>query len=233
LVDLKADRNHPRKRLRPFASGAVSVGHGLLISISLVIAAVGLAASIGGLWIVLLYAAMSTAYSFFLKEKSLIDVFLLASLYTIRVVAGGVVSGYAVTEWLAGFCIFLFLSLAVAKRVAELLGTRARMGGRLARRGYTNDDVAVLEIMGVSSGFASALVLALYLQSQAAKRLYANPAALFVVVAAVLFWICRVWLQTARGAMHDDPVVWALKDRQAQVLGATVVTAIIFAIGHI
>jgi 4-hydroxybenzoate polyprenyltransferase len=233
LVDLKADRSHPRKRQRPFASGALSVKRGLQLSFLLAAAGLAIAAPVQGVLLVAAYAALSASYSFILKERPLLDVFALASLYTIRLFAGGQVSGHAVTEWLAGFSTFVFLSLALAKRVAELLGTRARAGGHLSRRGYTDEDIPLLEMMGIASAFVASLVLGLYLQSQTAQQLYAHPQWLFAIVLAVLFWICRVWMKTARGAMHDDPVVWAIRDRVSLVLGAAIAAAFVLAVGKV
>jgi 4-hydroxybenzoate polyprenyltransferase len=233
LTDLNADRLHPRKRLRPFASGRVSVRTGLATSLVLGLVGLGISLPAGGLLPLLAYAAISTSYSFFLKEKALVDVFLLAALYTIRIVAGGLVSGYEVTEWLLGFSVFAFLSLAIAKRVAELVGTQARAGGQLARRAYTDQDVPLLQMTGISSGFIAAVVLALYLQSQAARALYAHPKLLMFVVVAALFWFCRVWLETSRGRMHDDPVVWAIKDRPSQLLALVTAAALAAAMGHL
>jgi 4-hydroxybenzoate polyprenyltransferase len=232
LVDLSADRLHPRKRLRPFASGEASVRTGVLLSAFLAVLAIVLSAPVGGVVLVLAYAALSSSYSFVLKEKALVDVFVLAWLYTIRIFAGGVVSGHTVTEWLVGFSIFMFLSLALAKRVAELLGTQVRAGaaGELSRRAYTDKDLPILQTMGVVAAFLSALVLSLYLQSQAAEDLYVRPGWLLAVVVIVLFWLARVWLQTARGRMHDDPVVWAVKDRPSQLLAVGVLLAMFAAI---
>lgn len=232
LSDLNADRRHPRKRLRPFASGAVPVKAAVLLSGGLLAAALAIAAPIGAIPLVLIYAAVSGTYSLALKEKALVDVFVLAALYSIRIVAGGIVSGHLVTEWLIGFSVFLFLSLALAKRVAELLGTRARAGGQLSRRAYTDADVPILQTMGVASAFVAALVLALYLQSQAAHNLYQEPVYLLAVAVATLLWLSRVWLMTARGEMDDDPVVWAVKDRASQLLGIVVAIAMLVAIGR-
>ncbi len=231
LIDLNADRRHPRKRARPFASGAVSVKAGLGVSAGLAILAMAAAAPVGAMPLVLIYMAITSSYSLLLKEKALMDVFILASLYSIRIIAGGIVSGHLVTEWLIGFSVFLFLSLAIAKRVAELLGTQSRAGGQLSRRAYTDADLPILQIMGVASAFVAALVLALYLQSQAAHNLYRHPVWLLAVAVAVLFWLSRVWLKTARGEMDDDPVVWAVKDRTSQLLGVVVAIAMLVAIG--
>ncbi len=231
LTDLNADRSHPRKRTRPIAQGLLSVKVAMLLSLALAAIALILAAPIGGVLIVLAYAVLSTSYSFVLKEKALVDVFILAGLYTTRVVAGGIISGHQATEWLIGFSIFAFLSLALAKRVAELVGTRARASGqKLARRAYSDQDIPILQLFGVASGVVAAVVLALYLQSLAAHSLYAHPGYLMIVVVVVLFWFCRVWLQTARGEMHDDPLVWAIKDRASIVLGVVVAVAMTAAV---
>jgi 4-hydroxybenzoate polyprenyltransferase/phosphoserine phosphatase len=233
LVDLSADRRHPRKKLRPFASGNLSVRAGLLLSMALAALALVVGGPVGAIPLVLGYAALSSSYSFVLKEKALVDVFILASLYTIRIFAGGVVSGHAVTEWLIGFAIFMFLSLALSKRVAELIGTRSRAGGLLSRRAYADQDIPILQVMGVAAAFVAALVLSLYLQSQTARSLYLHPQWLLLVVVAVLFWFARVWLLTSRGKMDDDPVVWAVKDRQSQILGVIVAIAMVAAIGRL
>jgi 4-hydroxybenzoate polyprenyltransferase len=219
------------KEVRPFASGNLSVRAGLLLSLVLAALALVVAGPVGAIPLVLGYAALSSSYSFVLKEKALVDVFILASLYTIRIFSGGVVSGHAVTEWLIGFAIFMFLSLALSKRVAELIGTRARAGGQLSRRAYADQDIPILQVMGVAAAFVAALVLSLYLQSQAAHSLYLHPQWLLLVVVAVLFWFARVWLLTSRGHMDDDPVVWAVKDRQSQILGVIVAIAMVAAIG--
>jgi len=232
LTDLSADRSHPRKRTRPIAQGLVSVKAAMLISLTLAATALALAAPIGGIAIVLGYALLSISYSFVLKEKALVDVFVLAGLYTTRVVAGGIISGHKATDWLIVFAIFAFLSLALAKRVAELVGTRARASGqKLNRRAYSDQDVPILQLFGVGSGIVAALVLALYLQSLAAHSLYLHPTYLLGVVVIVLFWFCRVWLKTARGEMHDDPLVWAIKDRASLLLGLFVAVAMIAAVG--
>lgn len=231
LTDLNADRSHPRKRNRPIAQGRLSVRAALLTAFLLAATALLLAAPIGGILIVLSYAALSTSYSFALKEKALVDVFVLAGLYTTRVVAGGIISGHRATEWLIGFAIFAFLSLALAKRVAELIGTRGRASGqKLARRAYSDQDVPILQLFGVAAGVVASVVLSLYLQSLAARSLYSHPAYLLIVVVVVLFWFCRVWLQTARGDMHDDPLVWAVKDRTSIMLGVFVAAAMVAAV---
>jgi 4-hydroxybenzoate polyprenyltransferase len=157
-----------------------------------------------------LYAGASTAYSFWLKQWPLIDLFTLAGLYTIRLFAGGEVSGYRVSMWLLAFSSFFFFSLAVIKRVSELMAVQARDEKTVARRGYVVSDLQILQLMGVSATFVSVLVLALYVQSEAAR--YTRPTLLWLIVPLMLFWQCRLWFATARGNMHDDPIVYTAKD---------------------
>jgi 4-hydroxybenzoate polyprenyltransferase len=215
ISDLAADRAHPRKRRRPFASGALPLAAGLVLSPLLLLAGGVLAWSAGALAPVLIYVVLSLAYNIWLKEQPLIDVFVLSALYTIRLFGGGEASGHPVSLWLLGFSSFLFLSLAFIKRVSELQAMRVAgvgAGGRPVRRGYMVEDLAILQVCGCAATFSSAIVLALYVQSAAASLAYANPAMLFAVIPLLLFWQCRLWLSTARGYMHDDPIVYAARD---------------------
>jgi 4-hydroxybenzoate polyprenyltransferase/phosphoserine phosphatase len=212
LSDIEADRAHIRKSHRPLASGALQAKEALLIAAALLLAGLGLAAAAGALTLVAAYAVVSFAYSAWLKEKPLVDVFVLAFLYTIRLFAGGVATGHPVSLWLLGFSSFLFLSLALVKRVSEL--QRQEGGGRrmLARRGYMPDDAAILQMFGCASTFASSIVLSLYVQSDVAERAYPQSEYLWAAIPLLLFWQCRLWLSTARGWMHDDPIVFAARD---------------------
>jgi 4-hydroxybenzoate polyprenyltransferase len=213
LTDLAADRRHPRKRMRPFASGAVPLATGFLAGAVLLAAGLLLAALSGALLVLLLYAALSLAYSMKLKELPLVDVFVLAALYTMRIVAGGEATGHTISLWLICFSSFLFLSLALVKRVEELQSAEERGKSSVSRRGYTPDDAAILRGFGCASAFAASLVLALFVQSEALQQQhYASPALLWAVVPLVLFWQCRLWLSAARGYMHDDPIIYAARD---------------------
>ena len=212
LSDLEADRAHPRKRLRPFAKGAVPLGWGVGMAAALLGIGLGLAAFSSTFGMLAMYAGVSIAYTLRLKELPLVDVFALAALYTLRVVTGGVASGHPVSIWLLGFAGFLFLSLALIKRVSELMVLALRAKRQADRRGYAVDDLAVLQQMGVASAFGAAVVLALYVGSDAANATYRLPQALWATVPLMLFWQCRLWLATARGYMHDDPIVYAARD---------------------
>ena len=212
LSDLAADRAHPRKRQRPFASGALPLAGGLAMLPLLCLIGAWLGAA-SGAWLALVtYAVLSLAYTVRLKEFPLIDVFILAALYTIRLIGGGEASGHAVSMWLLGFSSFLFLSLALVKRVSELYRLQSAAQRRTERRGYTVEDLAMLQMFGSAASFASAVVLSLYVQSDTALHTYARPAMLWGVIPLLLFWQCRLWLSTSRGYMNDDPIVYAARD---------------------
>ena len=212
LSDLAADRAHPRKRLRPFASGALPLATGLaMVPVLFLIGGVLGVAS--GAWAALaLYAVLSLSYTVRLKEMPLIDVFILAALYTIRLFGGGEASGHRVSMWLLGFSSFLFLSLALVKRVSELYRLQSAALRRTERRGYTIEDLAMLQMFGTAASFASVVVLSLYVQSDTALHAYARPSMLWGVIPLLLFWQCRLWLSTSRGYMNDDPIVYAARD---------------------
>lgn len=227
LSDLDSDRRHPRKRKRPFASGALPVEHGLLALPFLIAVGIALALVSGAAWVLLAYAVITTAYTFKLKELPLVDVFTLAALYTVRVVAGGEASGFTVSHWLLGFSSFLFLSLALIKRVAELIELQQQNKSVNARRGYLLEDLGLLQLMGLSATFASSLVLALYISSDTVQRNYAQPYALWALVPLLLFWQCRLWMSTLRGYMHHDPLVYSAKDWVSWVVGFACFAAVI------
>jgi 4-hydroxybenzoate polyprenyltransferase len=231
LTDLAADRQHQRKRHRPFASGALPLYHGPIVVPGLLLAGGILAGFAGAFHVVVLYAVCSVLYSFKLKSMPLVDVFMLATLYTIRLFGGGEASGYPVSLWLLGFSSFLFLSLAIVKRVAELMALPTDKKGKPAGRGYKAGDMEILRLMGVASSFTSCLVLALYVQSDLALGLNKLDQAYWGIVPLMLFWQCRIWLATARGKMHDDPIVYAAKDPTSWVIGGAVFA--IAAISHL
>ncbi len=223
LSDLAADRAHPRKRQRPFASGALSLATGLAMVPVLLLIGAWLGVASGAWFALASYAALSLAYSMRLKEMPLIDVFILAALYTIRLFGGGEASGHSVSMWLLGFSSFLFLSLALVKRVSELHRLQLAAQRRTERRDYTIEDLAVLQMFGCAASFASAVVLSLYVQSDTALRAYARPWMLWGVIPLLLFWQCRLWLSTSRGYMDDDPIAYAARDWVSWLVFAGVV----------
>ena len=225
LLDIEADRKHERKRHRPFAAGSLPIPFGVALSLGLLAAgfAISLAATPGSATAMLaLYLGLTTAYSFYFKEQLFLDVLILAGLYTLRVVAGGVAAAVAVSPWLLAFSLFFFLSLAFVKRYAELLGVQATRGDKLERRGYEVGDIGLVETMGTTSGYLSVLVLALYVNGADATGLYQNATLLWGVCPIMLFWITRVWFMARRGHMQDDPVLFAATDRVSYLAGASI-----------
>ena len=212
LADLTADRAHPRKLLRPFASGALPPVAGMAMVPVLLVIGAGLGFASGARMALALYVMLSLAYTVRLKEQPLVDVFILATLYTIRLFGGGEASGHPVSIWLLGFSSFLFLSLALVKRVSELHRLRLLSQRRSMRRGYTTEDLVMLQMFGTAAAFASAVVLSLYVQSDTALHAYVRPGILWGVIPLLLFWQCRLWLSTSRGYMDDDPIVYAAHD---------------------
>jgi 4-hydroxybenzoate polyprenyltransferase len=226
ILDLEADRLHPRKKCRPFAAGVLSIPAGLLAAAMLIVAGIA-AATIGASPATALtltaYIGITTAYSLWLKRQPVIDVFVLAGLYVLRVWAGGIASGIELSSWLLGFALFLFLSLAFSKRYAEIRGN-----GQMPGRGYIAADASWMHGIGISSGYMAALVLALYVSAPDVTALYRQPKVLWLLCPVMLFWITRMWFRAGRGVMHDDPVVEALKD--PVTYGCAIISAIVLTI---
>lgn len=229
ILDIAADRAHPKKRHRPFASGALSVPTGLAAAFGLLLAGGVLGAAFGILPPLTLYGLAAAAYSFMLKEQPLVDVFTLAALYTLRLFAGGLATGYHVSLWLLGFSGFFFLGLAFLKRVEEMVSLARRGGTAAARRGYKPQDKDILQLFGCCSAFISALVLVLYVESATAVANYSRPELMWGAVPLILFWQCRLWLSTARGYMHEDPIVYAARDWVSWIVGGCLVLLIVSA----
>jgi 4-hydroxybenzoate polyprenyltransferase len=214
LLDLESDRAHPRKRFRPFAAGVVPIHLGIPLAPALLGGGVAIAWSVGGHFMacLLVYFVLTCAYSWGLKRLVVVDCLALAVLYTLRIVAGAAAVSMPLSFWLLAFSVFLFLSLAFVKRYAELeiqlLSGREKVHGR----GYFTSDAPLLQSLGVTAGYASALVLALYLNSAAVVILYRTPEIVWGAVPVVLFWISWMWMKAHRGEMHDDPVVFAVRD---------------------
>jgi 4-hydroxybenzoate polyprenyltransferase/phosphoserine phosphatase len=228
MIDLAADRAHPRKCHRPFASGRLPVAAGFVLAPALLAAGLLLGGLAAILPVLLLYALTSTAYALRLKLLTLVDVFVLAFLCVLRLYAGGQATGNALSFWLVGFFAFLFLALALAERVAELV-TGGRDSARRRRRGYDTDDIPLLTMMGLGAGFSASLLLALYVQRPEVAARFHSPGALWVLVPLLLFWQMRLWLSTSRGQMHDDPIVCSARDWVAWLVSAAAVGTILLA----
>jgi 4-hydroxybenzoate polyprenyltransferase len=226
LLDIEADRRHARKRHRPFASGELKTGYGLALIVVLFAAslALALALPLNFLLLLVLYFAVTTVYSLSLKQVVLVDILVLAGLYTLRIMGGSAASGVVVSEWLLAFSMFLFLSLAAVKRYAELLRFRADGPGSatatVARRGYMAGDTELVMQMGLSSGYIAVLVLALYITSHAVASSYERPAVLWFACPLMLFWVSRVWLLAHRGIVQDDPLSFAVRDPLTWLIAA-------------
>jgi 4-hydroxybenzoate polyprenyltransferase/phosphoserine phosphatase len=232
LVDLPHDRAHPTKRFRPFASGALDLALApALMAGSLAISAL-LALFLPWAFLLMLagYYVCTLSYSFLLKRQMVWDVIMLAGLYTIRVFAGGAATHIPVSPWLLAFAMFLFLSLAIVKRLTELT-LFVRRGGetRLKGRGYVPEDLDMLRSMAAASGYMAVLVLALYVNGSDVLVLYRHPLALWALCPILLFWVSRVLMLANRGEMNDDPVVFALRDRTSLLAGLASVIAIFVA----
>jgi len=214
LADLEADKQHPTKRNRPFASGSVPVSHGIIIGALLLLGSsvIAMQLPINFFFALAVYFLITLGYSLKFKSVVLIDVLLLAGLYTMRIIAGAYVVDVELSFWLLNFSIFIFFSLALVKRYSELLLMQSLNKEKLVGRGYQFNDLSLLRIMGIGSGFLSVLVLALYIDSPNIKILYSHPEYVWLLCPLFLYWISRIWLKTHRGEMHDDPVVFALHD---------------------
>jgi len=214
LLDLAADRAHPRKRNRPFASGAVRVSHGTWMAPVLGILG-GVVALLSGpalVGMLAAYVAATTLYSFWLKRIVAIDVCVLAVLYTMRIFAGTIATGIPASVWLLAFSTFFFFALAGVKRQAELVDGIASGTVKARGRGYHVDDLTIVSNLAVSSGLVSVLVLALYANSEPVQQLYRTPEVLWGIMPVLLFWHSRIAILTNRGQMHDDPLVFAARD---------------------
>jgi 4-hydroxybenzoate polyprenyltransferase len=237
LVDVQDDRHHARKRHRPFASGALSLMTGWALWPVLLLVATALSvAFMPVLFTVSLgvYFVLTVAYSLQLKQLAVVDVLTLAALYTLRIIAGAAAIAVAVSFWLLLFSMFIFLSLALIKRYSELKVARdAGKSGALRGRGYEPDDLELVSSLGGGSGFIAVLVLALYIQDGQAAHLYATPQLIWLACPVMLFWISRAWLIAHRGRMHDDPIVFALKDKVSWGVGVFMVAVLALSLIHI
>jgi 4-hydroxybenzoate polyprenyltransferase len=232
MLDLEADRAHVRKSRRPFASGDLSLATGLMLAPALLAAAVLIAATLPGKFQLVLatYYLLTVAYSTVLKRFLLVDAVALAGLYTLRIIAGAGAVCVPLSFWLLLFSVFLFLSLAFVKRYAELEALRRQQKLQAMGRGYRVEDLTMLQSFGTGAGYLSVLVLALYINSPEIEPLYHRPKVIWTLCVLLLYWISRVWMTAHRGSMHDDPVVYALKDRVSLGLGLLAAIAIAIAI---
>ena len=229
LLDLAGDRAHPRKRHRPLASGALALKTGMLMVPVLLGAGLVVALALEPLFLLVLggYYTLTIAYSLWLKRKPILDICVLASLYTFRVAAGGAATGLGLSVWLLAFSAFLFFALAAVKRQAELVDLAQRGVDEASGRGYRVGDLPVVTQMATASGFVAVLVMMLYLNEPNVLTLYHHPVLLWGACLVLLYWISRMVLVAQRGRMNDDPVVFAARDRISQIV--LVLMALLFA----
>lgn len=232
MADLASDRRHPRKHRRPFASGALSIPQGLLASALLIAAAFAIAfwgvnlAFTG--WLAL-YLVATVCYSVWLKRKILVDSLVLAGLYTLRLLAGGAAADTPTGFWLLAFSLFLFFSLALVKRYSELFEIFRRGLTKTPGRDYVIEDLPLVEMLGIASGFCAVLVLALYINGDTVARLYPHQQMVWLTVPVLLYWVSRLWLKAHRGQLEDDPVVFAITDGVSRATILVFVLALLLA----
>jgi len=224
LLDLDSDRQHSRKRFRPLASGDIGIVPAVGVLCAMLMAGIFLAAkvSLAFLLAVAIYLAVTISYSFHLKRYMLIDVLCLAGLYTWRIIAGAIAIDIDMSNWLLAFSMFMFLSLALVKRCAELINLSTQSQIAAKGRDYRVTDSSALIAMGATSGYLAVLVLALFIDSPATAAHYTWPRMLWGICPPLLYWISRLWLKTMRGEMHDDPIVFALRDRASWLIAVVV-----------
>jgi 4-hydroxybenzoate polyprenyltransferase len=232
LVDLQDDRGHRSKCNRPLASGAIPLMHGVIAIPILFLCALGFAAalSLPFLGVLLGYFALTTAYSFVLKRKMVVDVITLAGLYSVRVVGGAVAIGVVISEWLIAFCMMIFMSLALIKRYVELAARRDANLPDPTSRNYKNSDLDIVAALAAAAGFNAVTVFTLYISSDTVNHLYTRPQILWLVGPLLMFWIARALLLASRRLMDDDPVVFAIKDRVSLLTVAATAALIVAAV---
>lgn len=231
LLDMQVDRLHPRKRNRPFASGALSALSGVVGGLLLAASGFGLSLLVSPAFtfVLCVYYVLTLAYSFKLKRVVVIDVVLLAGLYTVRIIAGAAAIGSILSFWLLAFSVFIFLSLALVKRFAEVHALMRKGGEKAAGRDYHVEDLPIIASLGSSAGYLAVLVLAMYINSPESLALYASPKVLWALCPIFLYWTSRIWFITARGEMHDDPVVFAVRDGVSQLVGISTLVVVALA----
>jgi len=221
LLDLEHDRKHQRKCNRPFASGNVPTWIGIILAPLILLSSLALASTVGSSffhWLIV-YFGLTCAYSWMLKRLVIIDCVSLAMLYTIRIISGAAAANITLSFWMLAFSIFLFLSLAFLKRYAELETHLVHGKQKIHGRGYYTTDAPLIQTLGISSGYSAVLVMALYLNSDAVIKLYRTPELIWGTIPILLFWISWMWIQAHHGKMHDDPLIFAIKDKSSQLAG--------------
>ena len=224
LLDLDSDRRHPEKRRRPFAAGDLPLLFGILLVPLLLVIGFGVGAMISTKFFGVLvgYFLVTSVYSLKLKQVVLADVLILACLYSCRVFAGSIATAIPTSRWFLAFLMFLFMSLAMVKRVSELILTIRKNLPDNEARGYVKADLPQLVSLGAASGYIAVLVLALYINDEMTRVLYERPDILWLVCPLLLYWVSWMWLVAHRGRMHSDPLIFAMRDRISYLIGAAI-----------
>lgn len=233
IMDVEADRHHPTKCKRPLAAGEITQTQAYAAVPVLLVAAFSTVMFVPQPKIfalsLLAYLFLALAYLLFLKRRLLVDVLGLAAMHTLRILAGNAAAAIPVSSWLLAFSMFLFLSLALVKRYAELRITQDQSGLKKAGRGYHAEDIEALSQLGMASGCTCALIMALYVDSANVKQLYRHPELIWLVCPIILYQMARIWFLARRGHMPDDPLVFMIRDWRSQVMGLLVVAIMIAA----
>ena len=219
LLDLDSDRQHPRKRNRPLASGHITIIQVLGMTGALLVCSLLLATVVSSTFLILLvaYITLTSAYSWLFKHYVLMDVLMLAALYTLRILAGSVAIGVVTSSWLLAFSIFMFFGLALVKRCSELVALTQSARNKTSGRDYRVNDLEVLWPMGIGASLCSVVVFGLFINTDEMQSRYESPQLMWLVGLCLLYWLGRIWIKTARGEMHDDPLVFALQDFGSRV----------------
>ncbi len=222
LLDLQSDRAHRIKRNRPFASGAISAKQGMFIALTLL-----LVAAVGSFFlppssalVLLCYLLLTISYSLYLKTKLMIDVVSLGGMFTLRVIGGAAAIDTELSFYLLSFSIFLFSSLGMVKRYAELhsLKTQKKLAAR--GRGYRVEDMAPVRIIGISLGYMSVFIMGLYINSPLITQYYSHPKVIWFLFPLLTYWLGRLWILANRGEVNEDPLIFAIKDRASLMVAA-------------
>ncbi len=234
IRDIDSDRAHFRKKTRPFASGSLPISHGVFAASILLLVSATISLCLPWLFAGTLAAYFFTTciYSFWLKRQVIVDVMLLASLYTFRILAGAAATGIVPSFWLLAFSMFLFLSLALVKRYSEVLLAQQQAKASVLGRGYWTSDSPVLLSLGSAAGYSAVLVLSFYINSPDVEGLYPSKWALWFLLPPFLYWMTRVWLKAHREELHDDPLVFAITDKQSWAVAALIGLAFRLASTH-
>ncbi len=232
LCDVESDRKHPIKKFRPIAAGMLSPFVAKITALLLFVIALAVALQVNQEFVLvfLAYFILTFAYSFGLKELAIIDVLILGGLYTLRIIAGIYAIDVDMSFWLLVFSLFIFISLAMLKRFIELKNMEERNEEKMTRRGYEVGDADLISKMGIVSSYIAILVIALYIHDPLVTVKYSTPIWLWLVIPAMLYWLSRIWLIANRGQLHEDPVLFALRDKASYVVVIVCLISVLVAI---